>query len=486
MPKQETTMSEMFKGYSDYSDNEYKRIWSNSLIVVDANILLNFYRYSEDTRKTFFNILDKLKGRLWIPYQVGKEFFDNKNSVMITSYNEYENMIKSIRKTFEEAKNVVDKRKNNQLKCKGDIYNVLEDNLKKIENLLTNEKNEKTPKFEKNEIEKHIIKIFDKCIGDDFDDKEYEEIKKEGLRRFEKKIPPGYKDNEKEENGDYYIFYSLIKKSKTDNKDIIFITDDVKEDWFNEYNGEKHGGRYELLNEFYKETGNLLLIYTSDGFVKSYNKNIEKSELDEKIINELINIRNKEYIKENNNIINYNSFKMFKHFDHDMIHLLNGLNKDEIYHYLLSMIRKIDIPEYQRHKLYRRFLGIKRSDNLDLNIHDIVELMELIEEYRNKYSNEKYEMHLLEDIKNNYMHLLSELKNSKIKAEEIYVYSKIYDYTKECLKMMDKIPSKYSYILSDKLDKLLIIISNNKNKTLNKVEIIDQLEQILNLEYEIL
>ena len=47
--KKKNSMIEMFKGYLDYSDEEYKNIWENSIIVVDSNILLNFYRYSEKT-----------------------------------------------------------------------------------------------------------------------------------------------------------------------------------------------------------------------------------------------------------------------------------------------------------------------------------------------------------------------------------------------------------------------------------------------------
>ena len=97
MVKKKQNMIDMFKGYSDYSEEEYKNIWNNALIVVDSNILLNFYRYSEDTRNKIFEILEKLKSRLWIPYQVGKEFFDNKNKVMVSSYKEYDILFSSLR-----------------------------------------------------------------------------------------------------------------------------------------------------------------------------------------------------------------------------------------------------------------------------------------------------------------------------------------------------------------------------------------------------
>lgn len=128
--KKKNSMIEMFKGYLDYSDEEYKNIWENSIIVVDSNILLNFYRYSEKTRNNIFEILEKLKDRLWIPYQVGKEFFDNKNKVMVNSYTEYDTLNSTLHKKIQEAKEETNKRKNNQLNCKAEINTILDTGMK--------------------------------------------------------------------------------------------------------------------------------------------------------------------------------------------------------------------------------------------------------------------------------------------------------------------------------------------------------------------
>ena len=138
--KNKQNMIELFKGYLDYSENEYKNIWKDAMIVVDSNILLNFYRYSEDTRNKIFEILEKLKMRLWIPYQVGMEFFENKNKVMVNSYSEYDNLMSSLAKKLQEAKDETNKRKNNQLKCKKDINEILDKSLDEIRQLLSDEK----------------------------------------------------------------------------------------------------------------------------------------------------------------------------------------------------------------------------------------------------------------------------------------------------------------------------------------------------------
>lgn len=109
--KNEKSMIELFKGYTNYSENEYKRIWESAVIVVDTNILLNFYRYSDDTKKEMFKILTNLKDRLWIPYQIAKEYFKNKNNVMVNSYDEYTKLGNSLKNLFNTSINEINTKK---------------------------------------------------------------------------------------------------------------------------------------------------------------------------------------------------------------------------------------------------------------------------------------------------------------------------------------------------------------------------------------
>lgn len=289
------TMREMFKGYVDYQEQEYKFIWENALFVFDTNILLNFYRYSEETRKTMFEILETLKKRLWIPYQVAFEFYKNRVNVIINAQKKYKELATLMETSFIDIQNKINQIKSNQLKCKKDIEELLEKENKKLQDLLEKERKEKEVILDKDTIEEKIVQFLNINIGKPFEEEEYQIIKEEGLRRRKEKIPPGYEDTDKEENGDYYIFYSMIQESIKKNKPIIFVTDDVKEDWMTKTNGISRG-RSELLNEFYKKTHNLLLIYTSDGFVNAYNKNFNPKKTDAKLIDELRNVRKTESI----------------------------------------------------------------------------------------------------------------------------------------------------------------------------------------------
>ena len=44
-------MKQLLPEYFQPSDEEIKEIWQNATIVLDANVLLNFFRYSKNSRE---------------------------------------------------------------------------------------------------------------------------------------------------------------------------------------------------------------------------------------------------------------------------------------------------------------------------------------------------------------------------------------------------------------------------------------------------
>ena len=51
-------MKNMFKQYDyNFTEQEYRHIWENSLFIFDTNILLNLYRYSQSKIKEVQPIL---------------------------------------------------------------------------------------------------------------------------------------------------------------------------------------------------------------------------------------------------------------------------------------------------------------------------------------------------------------------------------------------------------------------------------------------
>lgn len=292
-------MKEQFKGYYNLEEKEFEELWNNGIFIFDTNVLLNLYRYQYDTRDALLKVMEKLTNRVWIPYHVGLEFQRNRPIVIAEQY-----------KKFSEVKNIIDKSiftmkkefDNLQLKTRHSYINPdkLIENLESIKNSFFNdlEKLEKTSinTSSRDEIRERIDNLFKNNIGlPPKDQEEIDEIMKEGELRYKKNIPPGFKDISKDEKapdeftysnitykrkyGDLIIWKQIIGHVKTKlYKNIVFITDDSKADWFwkIESNGPKTlGVRPELREEFYRETNvENFHIYNTQSFLSYANKKL--------------------------------------------------------------------------------------------------------------------------------------------------------------------------------------------------------------------
>jgi predicted nucleic acid-binding protein len=67
-------MKNSFKEYNPLTPKEIEVLWKNSIFIFDTNILLNLYRYSDETSLKLIETIEALKN-IWIPYQVGLEFY---------------------------------------------------------------------------------------------------------------------------------------------------------------------------------------------------------------------------------------------------------------------------------------------------------------------------------------------------------------------------------------------------------------------------
>lgn len=120
-----------------------------------------------------------------------------------------------------------------------------------------------------------INKVFEDKVNEKFSEKELEDIYKQGEERYKENIPPGYKDSHKsfpDKFGDLVIWNEVIEISKKSEKDILFVSDDRKEDWVDKYNGIDLGPRKELISEFYSETGNLFYSINTKEFIKQISR----------------------------------------------------------------------------------------------------------------------------------------------------------------------------------------------------------------------
>lgn len=268
-----------FFGYIPYDKITIKELWESATFVVDANILLNLYRYSKDTQEQVIECLNKIQDRLWIPHNTANEYFNNRFKVISEQVGVYKKITDSII-NFDRIRNDVNQIRHLTLDKK-EILVLVKEFEGKINNLLNKDKKFSDDFLNDDPVLAKLVTLFDGRIGEEISEADLVKLKKNIDIRYSKRIPPGYKDRDKGDDkkyGDCINWLGTIQYSKDKKKNVIYISDDNKEDWMVISDKKVLGPRPELLNEFYRETnGNIVFIYNTTDFLENFNKYINKT-----------------------------------------------------------------------------------------------------------------------------------------------------------------------------------------------------------------
>ncbi len=277
-------MRELFPGYYKPSSEEFKKLWEKGIIVFDTNVLHDLYRYSEDTVKILLSIMDSVKDRIWIPYQVSKEYHKNLNGIISGQVNKYQDSIK----TLQDFKRQIEEKRNHPF-LNPELHKEINDFCKKFDSELDLKKDKVKSLINENPIKEKLADLLDDKVGEKFSEEQLQKIFEEGERRYKSNIPPGYKDAKKhgvEKFGDLVLWKEILEKNKNHDKPLIFITGDKKEDWFQIEMGLTIGPRPELIDEFFGVKKNLFYCYPTDSFLK-YAKEYLDIEINDSILEEV-------------------------------------------------------------------------------------------------------------------------------------------------------------------------------------------------------
>lgn len=276
-------MKNKFSEYYKLSEIEIKNHWESDIFCFDANVLLNLYRYSPSTREAFFNLLEKLKDRIWITYQAAFEYQKNRLIVINAQREAY----KDIRDTLGKKKGEIEAKLNGFKKHPylqtTDLKKQIESAFDSIGRDLDSLEKKHPDYLEKDPVWEKLSVLLEGNVGDDFSKDDLEKLYRDGKKRYEEKVPPGYMDMKEKQNegnrslyGDIIVWKQVIQKAKTSDNSIILITDDLKEDWWYKFKGKTISPRPELIKEFKEETSKRINIYQADKFLEMANKNLSQ------------------------------------------------------------------------------------------------------------------------------------------------------------------------------------------------------------------
>lgn len=247
-----------FKPYDANPGNVFRLVkdkpnFKSAIIVLDTNVLLAPYRSSTEALEAIIDAYKELKeqARLYIPAQVAREFAKNRSTVLT-----------NLHKQIKEAKTI-------SINGKWEVLSILSSTAESKEALeIMNEAREALKKF-KQKIEvleaeisswqndDPVLSAYRPLFVDDIIidcDHEIADIQSIKKSRFEANIPPGNKDAGKDDGGvgDVLIWATILKIGKEHRKDLIFVTEENKSDWFHKAGEHKLFPRYELVEEYFQ------------------------------------------------------------------------------------------------------------------------------------------------------------------------------------------------------------------------------------------
>ncbi len=265
------------------SINEVK---ADAIIVVDTNVLLLPYNAGATAFQKIIQLYKKyhMEKRLYVPIQVIREFLRNRPSKITELHQGLSDKI-------------------SKLQCPDISYPILE-NIEAYKNINEAIERLKDLKKEINDNNRQILDqikswewtdpVFDEYKGVFADDNIVDNnLKDEALVedltwRKKHSIPPGYKDSTKEDGGigDLLIWKTILTLGNMHKKDLIFVTGEEKPDWYHRSGGKALIPRYELIEEYRKESKGKML------FLVSLSQLLELFSMEEEVVDE---IRQEEY-----------------------------------------------------------------------------------------------------------------------------------------------------------------------------------------------
>ena len=261
---------EDFIGYKIASSAELDAALHEAVVAIDANVLLDLYRFRPQTSQDLIKTLRSLGDRLVVPHQALREFWrrrqraqDSPSAATKAATVALDKSGKSISDalaTWARAVGVDDDEVSGLIAQVGDFLGEL-----KVE--LQDASQDASVAEDGDLILEQLEEILAGRVTSSLPPEELAECVAEANRRIEAEEPPGYMDAGKEDGdlpeggaGDYLIWYEATRYANEQDRDLLIVTRDQKEDWWWRQKADLIGPRPELTLEYYQLTGRRLFL----------------------------------------------------------------------------------------------------------------------------------------------------------------------------------------------------------------------------------
>lgn len=309
-------MKTMFPGYFASDAANLKVIWERCLFVLDANVLLSLYRYSDDTRSELVEIFNLLGDRVWVPNQVASEYLMNRVGVINQQVKIYDEAIKNV----EELKRSFENPRQHPF-VKEVTFRELGASFDKVVFELNENKKTYLGRIESDDVKAELEKLLDGRVGAPLTAEKIKDVLSTGQDRYSQKIPPGYKDAKKggdsdvvadrlKPYGDYIVWRQTLDKAKAEGVPVVFVTGDKKEDWWTIFSGSPIEPHPQLVEEFVKEVGHGFFMYLPEKFMERANEYLNRA-TSQRAVDEIVDVRSEELVENSTSVVTLQDFHDF-------------------------------------------------------------------------------------------------------------------------------------------------------------------------------
>lgn len=260
------TFRELFAGYYPLAEDDLREVYRSGMISLDANVLLDLYRFTPRARDELIEILERVKDRIFVTHQAAAEFHQNRLNVVDKRLAASTEMRESLSKIIDSLNQLVNEY-SNRYQISKDVKDSLAEDLQhtanrlldKLESATAYDLDREVVKSAKDVVLERLEGILAGRVGAPLEEAEYRAALKEAERRKKEQIPPGYMDKKSDDRkswGDYLVWVQLISEAKLRKLPVMFVSSEKKEDWvLKSGRGENLGARPELVQEMKELAG---------------------------------------------------------------------------------------------------------------------------------------------------------------------------------------------------------------------------------------
>ncbi|WP_075001748.1 PIN-like domain-containing protein [Streptomyces qinglanensis] len=276
-----------FEGYRTPAPTEVRAALAHGVVVVDTNVLVDLYRMNRQVREDMLTVLEALSDRLWVPHQVLIEFWRNQQqpgvlghhhvqardtlTAMTKAHSSIGDSLKRWARAVHLSEDAPIRDELNQLE--GELDATLSRLREVLERQAKVDQVPGAPDTSADPVIGKLEGLLQGKVGAAPTDEQLVRWISEARERAQRRQPPGFRDfddgkPDQTAAGDYIVWRQLSAEVAARGKDVVFVTRDLKEDWWRTLavSGDRLP-RIELVHELRAETGQQLYMLEPSGLL---------------------------------------------------------------------------------------------------------------------------------------------------------------------------------------------------------------------------